>query len=395
MKGNIYTRQKCLVCGGRLVHDEKRQGCFCEAHPEVQAVKGFYLKFGKDINKRFKTYALAYHYLIGLRYEVEQEKFDVRDHLFSNPLGFSNLAANYLAFKEKQNLASFYHIKRYLNRASDFFQGTNVKNIKKKDIRAFLDSLTKVVKGIEVPLSDKSKANFCTQLHDFYYNYLYEEEEVLTLAQLPKFPKVEYELGFRKLVDIETREKIVDRIRETTYPDNPKIWLGIDMLCSYGKIQPMDLRRLKEGDIDLEYGFLTFWRPSKSKKRKKPKVVAIKLLDYHIEEIERCKKLYPATDQVLFFRHTPTNSRQPNEPFGKDYLYRAWNKACKELGIDDLDLYGGTRHSSTTAIGKVLGKKRARDYSGHDTNEAFDRYCQIGDRDDFDISQLMAKMRGN
>ncbi len=213
------------------------------------------------------------------------------------------------------------------------------------------------------------------------------------MDQLPKFPKIQFVLGFRKLVDIETREKIVSRIKKDTYSHNPKIWLGIDILCSYAKIRPIDLRRIRERDIDLKYGFMTVWRPSKTKNRKKPKVVSIKLLDYHLEEIKKIKRDHPATDEVLFFRH-PEDSKYPNRPLGKDQLYRAWKKGCAVFGIEDLDLYGGTRHSSTTAIGKMLGKDRARDFSGHDTNEAFDRYCQIGEQDDFDISQPMAKARG-
>ncbi len=41
-----------------------------------------------------------------------------------------------------------------------------------------------------------------------------------------------------------------------------------------------------------------------------------------------------------------------------------------------------------------MGKKSAIYFSGHDTNKAFDRYCQIGEQDDFESAQLMAKMRG-
>jgi len=51
-------------------------------------------------------------------------------------------------------------------------------------------------------------------------------------------------------------------------------------------------------------------------------------------------------------------------------------------------------NKSTTAIGKAMGKKKARGFSGHDSNAAFDRYCQIGEQDDFEASQLMAKIRG-
>ncbi len=99
------------------------------------------------------------------------------------------------------------------------------------------------------------------------------------------------------------------------------------------------------------------------------------------------KKEYPAVDSVLFFR------KPDGEAFGVNLLYKNWKKACKKVGIDDLDLYGGTRHSSITAIAKAAGKDKARKYSGHLTNKSFDRYCQIGDDDTFDISELMAKMR--
>lgn len=379
MKGNIYTRQKCKRCNGRLVHFDNRNGCFCEKHNKEQATAQFYVKFGKEINRRFSNYAEAARFLNGLRYETDNGTFDVRDHKASNPLGFSHLAEQYLDFKEKQNLTSFYHIKRYIVKASLFFGDINVKKIKRRDIRKFLDTLN---------VSDKTKKNYASQLHDFWYNFLYEEEEILNLSQLPKFPKICVQLGFRKLVDLDTREKIVDKLKEKTYHRSPKIWLGVDLLCTYNSLRPGDLRRLREGDIDLEYGVLTFWRPTKSKNQREPKVIRIRLLDFHINEFKILKKEYPAVDSVLFFRSLN------NKPFGVNIFYKHWKKACMEFGIHDLDLYGGTRHSSITAIAKAVGKDKARKYSGHNTNKAFDRYCQIGDDDTFDISELMAKMRG-
>jgi len=385
MKGNIYTRKKCTICGGRLVHDEKRAGCFCESHPEIGATSGFYLKFGQDINKRFKNYGLAYHYLIGMRYEVEQNKFDAREHMHSNPLGFSNLAQEYLEFKAEKNLKSFYHIKCYINAASDYFKDRNVKTIKKKDVSDFLRTLK---------VSDKTKANYASQLHDMFYKYLYEEVEVLSLATLPKFPEVDYELGFRKIIGIQEREAIIDELKKQTYDLNPKIWLAVDMLCSYNKLRPGDLRNLKEGDIDLDFGVITIWRPTKRKQFKKPRIIRERLLDEHLEEIRALKAEYPATPSTLFFRHNGKTQADMDTPFGINYIYKRWKKTCKKFGIDDLDLYGATRHSTTTAIAMAAGKKNARNFSGHQTNKAFDRYCQISDDDSFDMTQLMAKMRG-
>ena len=36
--------------------------------------------------------------------------------------------------------------------------------------------------------------------------------------------------------------------------------------------------------------------------------------------------------------------------FGNKYLYKWWKKACSNLGIEGVDLYGGTRHTSTTTL---------------------------------------------
>ncbi|MCK5311628.1 MAG: hypothetical protein KAJ62_05935 [Desulfobacteraceae bacterium] len=386
MKGNIYTRQKCNICGGKLTHNERRNGCFCEKHPKERASGQFYIKFGKDINKRFKTYEKSARYLTGLRYETDAGKFDVRDHMSGKPLSFFNQAKEYLQFKKTQNLSTYRAVERYINRAVDFFGDQNVKHIKKKNINQFLQSLPNI--------SEKTRANYASQIRDFYYNFLYEEEEILTLVDLPKMPKIEFELGFRKIIGIETREKIVDQFKKNTYKKNPKLWLAIDILCAYNNLRPGDLPRLKEGDIDLEYGVMTFWRPTKSKRKKTPKVIRIRMLDYHIEEFKKLKKEFPATDSMIFFRHTALSGRKADTPLSENYLYKQWKKACADLGIYDLDLYGGTRHSTTTAIAKELGKDRARKFSGHHTDKAFDRYCQIGDEDTFDSAQIMARIRG-
>lgn len=58
MKGYIGTRQKCPVCNGKLVHDEKRKGCFCSNHSKV-GVTSFHVKLGRDIYRRFKEYEIA------------------------------------------------------------------------------------------------------------------------------------------------------------------------------------------------------------------------------------------------------------------------------------------------------------------------------------------------
>jgi hypothetical protein len=35
MRGRIYSDQKCPICGGQLIHDDRRRGLFCENHPQI------------------------------------------------------------------------------------------------------------------------------------------------------------------------------------------------------------------------------------------------------------------------------------------------------------------------------------------------------------------------
>ncbi len=91
MSGNISTEEKCSVCKGKMLHDERRQGCYCLVHTKVAATRLFRVRFGRKINKRYHRYDLAYQFLMGLRYEKASGKLDVRDHLYPNPLGFRGI----------------------------------------------------------------------------------------------------------------------------------------------------------------------------------------------------------------------------------------------------------------------------------------------------------------
>ncbi len=68
-------------------------------------------------------------------------------------------------------------------------------------------------------------------------------------------------------------------------------------------------------------------------------------------------------------------------------------KACSNLGIDGVDLYGGTRHSSTTALREFYSPEKIRN-SGtlHTTNKAFDRYLQFKSSDAKEIYEATSKV---
>lgn len=78
-----------------------------------------------------------------------------------------------------------------------------------------------------------------------------------------------------------------------------------------------------------------------------------------------------------FFRHVKgVSGCRPGQPFGQRYLYKWWKRACVNLGIEGVDLYGGTRHSSATALKDILSPEQIKAGTMHETNRAFERYFQ-------------------
>jgi len=85
--------------------------------------------------------------------------------------------------------------------------------------------------------------------------------------QIPEFPDIDFQLGFRTTIDKDTQEAILERIYQMTAHINLKIWLGIKWLSTYISIRPGELIKIKEKQIDLENGYLIVT----DTKEKKPK----------------------------------------------------------------------------------------------------------------------------
>jgi hypothetical protein len=84
-----------------------------------------------------------------------------------------------------------------------------------------------------------------------------------------------------------------------------------------------------------------------------------------------------------FFRHAGgIQGVADNEPFGLKYFYKWWVKACKNLGIEGVDLYGGTRHSSVRALRKYRSPEEIKRAAMSETNKAFERYMGKDTDDD-------------
>jgi len=72
---------------------------------------------------------------------------------------------------------------------------------------------------------------------------------------------------------------------------------------------------------------------------------------------------------------------------GRDCLWKAWHKACLNLGINGVDLYGGTKHSSITDLKKYFSPEKIKKASRIATNDAMERYLQFELSDSIEIYQ--------
>lgn len=354
------------------MHDDRRRGLFCPDHPDVKASSKFTVQFGRKVRRRFKEFRLAERFLDGLRYEVDRGTFDERDYKASNPLGFRNQGEQWLIIKENEvKYGQFKNIRSTINKAIGYWGDRNVKTIQYADFEDFFNSLK---------ISNKSKSNARSILHTFWKWML--KRKVIKHDQFPEFPEISYELNFRKTISKEEQERILYEISRISSKENTKIWLGIKMLSTYISIRPNELISIQEKHIDLKNGLILIPHP----KEKRPKLVP--LIDEDIYLLSQYPKGLP---DLYFFRHTTGKGGvKKGDKFGQRYLYKWWKKACSNLGIEKVDLYGGTRHSTTIALTEYATPEEIRGATMHTTNRAFERYYRVQKTD---LKQLYSKTR--
>lgn len=379
MKGDIYTCQKCPVCNSKMIHNERKNNCFC-VNCGAPASKGYFVRFGRDLCKRFTNdYAAASQFLSGIRFKTVEKTFDRRDYQKDSPLSFTNQAEKWLQTKQsKMKPRSWQNIANLMSKAIRAWGHTNVKAIQYKQLEDLLYNPS-------VISNDKTRANFKSCLNDFF-GWLKKREGI----PVPDMPECPFELGWRNYTDWETQELILDEIKAQTYAANPKVWFAIELLSCYAEFRPDDLRRITESDYDERHHLVVIRNPTK----KKNQVKIVRLVEEHAEIWEDLKAQFPGLPHMPFFRHIITHKGvSADHSFGTKFLYKKWKAACKKLGIEGLDLYGGTRHTSVTELARIAGRDNAKKFSGHNTDKAFGRYCQTQDDTSFEMAKVVVKKK--
>jgi integrase len=187
----------------------------------------------------------------------------------------------------------------------------------------------------------------------------------------------------RKTVDKETQARILHDIHCREWNIRPRLYLAIRFLATYISLRPSELLEVKEKDFDRELGLLTI---TSHKTSRRPKV--LRLLPQDVSLFGELPRGMP--DMPLFRYDVPCGVIRAGTRFGQAAFYRAWKRSCKNLGIKNVDLYGGTRHSSAIALYKDAGvsPEEIKKATGHKTSIAFSRYFRL-DLDD--VVEIHAK----
>ncbi|MGE0084312.1 MAG: hypothetical protein AB7S75_07800 [Desulfococcaceae bacterium] len=345
MKGNIYSDQVCSVCDSRFYHNPDRRGLFCPLHPKQKATGRFQVWFGRSLSRRFNTYKDARNFLDGLQL--------VRND-YVRLLPFSHVSEKWLKIKKNEVCpSSFRNLSRCISLASSAWGQTDVRNIRFPEIEDFLHS--------QNTLSRKTVSNMKSVLHSFFTWCSHRED-----FPVPRFPSVRYELGYRNTVDKRTQQKIIDYLHKN-FPF--KVWLGVKWLSTYISIRPKEMIRMREREVDAESGYFFIPHPKEKRLKRVPLIS---------EDVDILRQVPRGLPDQFFFRHASgVSGCRMDQGYGDGYFYKCWKRACGALGIEGVDLYGGTRHSSALSLRGVASPEEIRRAMMTSTNKAFERYFRI------------------
>ena len=367
MKGCIYTRQKCFLCqnkglNGTLKYIEGKGILQCSSHPKIIWSGACEVRFGRQHTKRFKTVKEAERHLNYIRVQSDDGTFDQREWAKNQPLSFLSLREKFINFKKIQDISSkqIRHIERVLEKAGEKWDYLQIKDIAEVEIFDFF--------SIDHHIGNKTLTNWKTVLHDFW-SWIVRLEKRRSNLKMPDFPDIKFKMGWRNIVSMEDQSKILDEIWKITEKINSRIWLGIKLLTLFPKVRPGELRDIKEKHINLSDQWIFFPDPKEGDKGK-----FIHLAPEDCQMIDSFWNLKGLPD-MYFFRHLKSRSGiQAGVQFGPKYFKKYWDMACANLGIEGVDLYGETKHSTVTALGKYLSPEQIqRGGTGH-ASDAFKRY---------------------
>lgn len=369
IKGGIYSDQRCKLCGESF-RDNGYDGLVCENHPDERATK-FKAKF-MGLCNRFNTYLPAKRRLEAWRQEVDDGVFDIRLHKKDSPLSIGRVIEDFIKLvkepRVRRGKIKAETVEKYwamLMRFVDFVgPQCLISTITHRVISKWLS---------QVDLAPKTVHESYRVLREVLV-WAYHDG---SLPTLPRFPTYDFDpdqdMEMRETVSKDKQVQILAQVYKNEWERVPRRYVGCRFLATYINVRPGELRGVKEKEFNREEGLLVIRKHKGS--RTVPKIV--RLLPEDVTLLESLPRGFP---EMPLFRYDYDHMHmRAGDALGIQGLYRTWKRACSDLGIEGVDLYGGTRHSSAIALYKEAGIPRdeIKLSTGHATTKSFMRYLPM------------------
>ena len=251
MTGKIRTKEKCSVCHTPFVHIE-RMGFICPEHKTTPTRLYVDLSFkGKRCRifcdkqgQPLDTYRRASIVQSKIQWEIEHDSFDPSRYIKAEMQGFwiTNLLDRFLSHKIAGIAPSYQKdYRRMVTVAKDYFNTTDVRDIKKLDIINYQNHLQGAMK-----LSSKTTKNYLDHFKTFL-NYCKDDIEILD--RLPAFPEIEIQAHTFRWLSQDDQVQLFEHV-----PDADKPMIGFLMLHG---CRPSEGRALKVKDVNLSNQTIT------------------------------------------------------------------------------------------------------------------------------------------
>ena len=211
MKGGIYTKEKCPVCGGRF--ERVGDDLLCPIH-HTRPKKSFVQIYSKETNSHlsiysdsrgfpFSSYEQAYRILTKIRAEIDAGSFDPSRYIPQKlkPLQFRNWSSEWLKKMEikaeKKLLSPSYlkELKRYMGIFQVYFKETDIRDIGTKKVEDFHLTLNG---------SPKYILNIMSCLHKMFSDAFNWGD----MGKMPKFPGIEVPEPDFKTIDLDKQDAV-------------------------------------------------------------------------------------------------------------------------------------------------------------------------------------------
>jgi len=366
MVGAVRTKEKCPRCGGKFAGKPLRCPS-CLTTP-----RRYFVDFSWPGQGRIKLYTdqqgypldsweRAQRLLNGIRYEVDQGKFDPREYVKREvrALRFENYVKGWLERLEARHRRGEVSW-GYLQFAKGAVGKYMIPLLGKKDIRDIREGQ---VEDFREALTSQLKSKTVANIMGLLGKILRDAFRRRDIAYLPEMPKIEVGEPVTRWISQEEQEAVLAHVADP-------VFRAFFLFLMKQGVRPSEARALRWEDLDLKNDLMII-RAAMDGERYRPctKEKDVRYLPLHPLVKENLKKL-PRSISGYVFVHK-------GKPFSKKLVISVWNRAAVKAGIK-VTCYQGTRHSlASQAINRGVSERIIGAMLGHKSIASTRRYAKL------------------